>query len=315
MKRSGFLPPGWKKKWKRWNNSYPWIPPRTGEWPENPKRDERKVWSKKMRRRNPMRQKPWNKVQRIEKFWTTYGSLANAPVNQMVAGVNDASQIVAMSGAAMAADQLGNDIGQRALQHVKVHRLTGAIWCWLAPLDRQNRSAPATTGSHQAFPSTTPVTPGFGAEVPPNIQMVNYVWLKLKAEANTPSNPGALGNPADFNPNVTHDWANLLERDDVISWGTIPVYGAVARMYTDVTSGVTQRQEVANPGQYFQNGVAKIPMPRIPKLGLNLRKGDWLMCYAATWNGPGSFTSNDLDDTTPPRGVTTYPVIRALCSI
>ena len=268
-----------------------------------------------MRRKRAFTQKPWNKVPRIEKFWTTYGRLSDAPSIQLSPNTNNADFVVAMTGAELAADQLGNAIDQRALQHVKVHRMQGHIWAWLAPMQHVNLMAAAGTTTPPAYPQVTPIVPSKGAEIPSNIQMVNYVWLKLKADANTASNPGFLGTAADFNPNITHDLANLLERDDVIRWGTVPVYGQVVRMYNDRAAGDLQALEVSNPGQYFQNGVAQIPLPRLPKSGLNLRKGEWLMCYVATWNGPGTFSSNNLDDQTPNRGVVLYPCIRMLCSI
>lgn len=265
--------------------------------------------------RRGFRQKPWNKVARIEKFWTTCPTLPNAAVYTLVAGSNNAEQIMGLTGPELAADQTLAAIGQRALQHVKIHRIQGHLWAWCAPLDGDRISGAASSTTVGAYPDTSPQIPNTGNDVPPNIVMLNYVWLKLKTDANTPSDPTTLGVPADFNPNVTHDLANLLERDDILSWGTIPIFGAVVRMYTTQPATNTQAMQVANPGQYFQDHVAKIPLPRVPKMGLNLRKGESLACFAAIWDGPGSITSNNIDDVTPPRGVIVYPTLRLLCSV
>jgi len=281
------------------------------KWP--PWKDENRVWNK---RSKGLRTKPWNKVPKRDKFWTFNEGLQNALVYNLAAGSNNAVQICEIAGSNLTDAPGAVNTGIRALEHAKLHRIQGYIWAWLAPLEKMKFSAVASTSTTNLSYTGSAQGQSTGNDVPSNICMMNYVWLKLKTDANVPSQPVQLGAAADFNPNVTHDLTNLMQRDDILAWGTIPVFGIVPRMYTlQPATGNAGSMMVGNAGMYLQNHVAKVLIPRMPKEGLNLKKGEVLACFVAAWPGPGDFNSDDIDDTTPSRKVVIYPCLRFRCSI
>lgn len=166
--------------------------------------------------------------------------------------------------------------------------------------------------------------------------MLFYAWLKLKGDSNTPGIVGiaTLQDADDYNPGILDDWAGMAQRDDLLRFGAMPVWGATPHMrgliqqekaiVAGTASVPTQARAayetfaagVSNPGQYNAPYVAKIPLPRIPKAGLNLKKGEALVCVASVMaGGPTDYNSGSLDDTTVVRPVIVMNNIRALCSV
>lgn len=276
------------------------------------------------RRRSPMAQKPWNKVQRMEKFWTMTSEQVNFQPSLISAsaGATAPGLAIVMEGNKLAADQFVT-AQPRALQHVKVHRIQGHIWCWLAPNPSgvlQNNGfehEAATTQTLNAAPHDDLVLPIYQGEFPPpNVAMLAYAWLKLKNQANTP-NDDVLASMTNYDPRPDQDSSNLLLRDDIIGWGHVPVFGVTPYMYNHGSTAGNQpnHMTVVNAGQYVQPHVAKIPLPRIPKAGLNLRQGESLICAINAWQGPGGIGNWAPDDNPVWRDVVVSTQIRVLCSI
>lgn len=261
------------------------------------------------RRRGGMAMKPWNKPTRMEKFWSILETVVDAEVINIPASSTTAMKIFEVSGQVLAADQAQANVGPRALQHAKLHRIDGAIWAWLDPMIQ-----------YEDFGAWKEGGVVYGEQPVPNIHMLTYVWMKTQqtSDASGDNPSGAAGN---FNPNPTQDLSKLLLRDDIMKWGTIPVFGIVPRIFTAMfrlggggVNAAFDAIHTANAGMYLHNQVAKVPWPRIPKQGLNLRKGENLTCFAAAWPGPGSFTGA-VDDDQSSRAVHTLNQSRLLCSV
>lgn len=260
--------------------------------------------------RNARKQKPWNKVQRTEKFWVGSQQLEAANDNQPIVLTGSTAQYVQ----GYTAEQLNANYpavagspGLRALQNGKLHRFQGAIWCWLDPSANL-----LDVGSYDLDSA-----PG-GTHVVPNIGMLTYAWMKVSegANFNTLNAPLLVG---DFNTRPDQDLRNVLLRDDVISWGSIPVFGIVPRNLTAIIGGTSLLSAVTGQhGQYQQDHVARIPFPRVPNGGFTLRKGEGLYCVAAQWPGPASATVDPMNAAAAGgsygRDILVYPVTRALCS-
>lgn len=292
-----------------------WIPARGQKWWP----DSWKSWKDKqpMRTRRGLVQKPWNKPSRAEKFWAvpTQGSGGNS---YYITVSNSAFWVVNVSGYELSATGLVASAAgtNSALGHCKVHRIQGHIWAWLDPTDQEVlRGAVAQESSI----GTGTDAKDQGDYIHSNIAMVNYVWLKLKTDANTPTEGGTMGAPADLNPHPTNDLTQLLVRDDIIGWGTVPVFGIIPRMWTQfphpgVVGQVENIMWNSMPAQYLQQHVAKIPVPRMPKMGLNLRRGERLVCAVAQIPGPGGDAAAVIDDAAQ-RGVVIWPNLRYFCSL
>jgi len=275
------------------------------KWP--PWKDENRVWNK---RKGGLRQKPWNKVTRIEKFWTVNPELpSQLPPYTVQTNSPNAQYVVGLTGQLLASDQNATEF-PRALQHVKLHKFQGAIWAWLNPADHfeEENSWTGTNGPGGLTPSA-------------NIGMLSYAWFKLKEDANVPG-PGTVINVANYNIRPNQDMADMLLRDDIISWGTVPVFGIspfnfTPLVHTNATAGVAAgiSAMITEAGVYRQNHVAKVPFPRLPKTGMNLRKGEALMCAVAAWMGPGAVDGNPVTTEDASREVQVFPLYRMLCSI
>lgn len=264
------------------------------------------VWS---RRQRGFRQKPWNKVQRIEKFWTLPPLMYSGPagVFTLDAGTTNAQYVARLVGEGLAADLGAGAIGQRALSHVKIHRFQGKLFCWLDPADENFFELDARF-DEAGGPA--------GQPVPPNIQMLTYVWMKLKDDADVPET-NALTAVTHYNPRPDQDLNSLLIRDDIISWGSIAVYGTDPYMFTN-TGGPVSALVVGAAGMWRgPREPTHIPFPRIPKAGLNLRKGESLVCACSTWPGPGGNAQSPSNPTAVQtrRNVVVMPNYRLLCSL
>lgn len=308
----------------------PWKPgkPKKEQWRWRkyiPRRGEKvqTMWNK--RRRSGLRQKPWNKVTRMEKFWTVPSEVPNAAVYTAAQASTNAIQIVAITGASLAADQFNAAAGQRALQHAKLHRFDGYLWAWLAPNGSGASPGPTHLRGSYRLDDLADNLEQFGTggiQLPPNLQMCTYVWLKLKATADaaTFSVDRQSGTAGNWNPQPYLDLPNLLLRDDILRWGTLPVWGKVPEMYTQMQRAPSDDLDMAsivvgNAGMWMQNSVAKIPFPRLPKEGLNLKAGEVLACFIANWAGPANHSFDTLDDAQPVRDMIVYPQYRLLCSV
>lgn len=261
-----------------------------------------------MKRRRGPSVKPWNKVPRMEKFWVPSVYLDQNGVNQIIL-TTQPQYIQYYTGEQLTAKSKSSGIvasDERALQHAKLWRFQGAVWCWLDPNTGDRQPTGGDDGSSE-----------FGLDVRTNVEMLTYIWLKLSETAATPTlNSPPL--PALLDPRPAFELANLLTRDDIISWGTIPVFGISARQYTALfgTGFSSLQAQALNAGQYAQSHVARIPWPRVPKLGFNLKKGEGLACLAGRWPGPGSASNNPNDDQSGDvRGIITCDVSRVLVSI
>lgn len=267
---------------------------------------------KSMRRSRGLRQKPWNKPTRMEKFWAVNAEMPNNGAPYVVPGgaSTNATYCAGIDGQVLASDQTGT-VFPRALQHVKLHRFQGAIWAWLSP-DFQRQESNAWDGT---------AGPG-GLETPANVGMLSYAWFKQTETANVPG-PGTVVNVTNFNPRPGQDLANMLLRDDIMSWGTMPVFGITPRLFNEIvhtngTPGIAAAitTMLSPAAQYYQSRVARIPFPRLPKAGLNLRKGESLMLACAAWPGPGAHNGLTPSETDPlDNDVLVYPLYRMLCSI
>jgi len=269
------------------------------------------------RRKGGLRQKPWNKPTRMEKWWAIPGpNTANAAVVTAVAGLNYPMLVVALDGAILRGEQTVS-AAPMSMQNVKLHRFQGHIWAWLDPLDAQRHYSAADEIHGPAVGESASDTNT--VQAPSNIAMCNYAWLKVKELGNVPgsgdlpSGPGGIVFERNYNMVPTAISAMLL-RDDLIAWGCVPVFGTVPRMYSEQSATGKGTMLVANAGMYMQNHVAKIPFPRLPKAGLNLGHGESLVLVANNWNGPGDKDTNTIDDSTPARGLVTWNQFRCLCS-
>lgn len=284
----GYKPGKPKKELWRWQK---WVKPTRG-WP--PWKDGGGAWN--MRR--GIRQKPWNKVARIEKFWS--------PSPQMTVGATDVTKFsgtaAQVSGTSaqyicfLDAEQLcGNQAAgafeatQRALQHVKIHRFQGSIMVWI----NANDQSPI---ANSAFRSQEAGDDGNVPEV--DAVMLTYMWLKLTEVSNTAVSNGVYS-AGNFNPRPDQDLPNLMMRDDIMKWGNVLVKGPTPR-YGNQKSGISltdsnlRGYEIVDQGMMGARHIAHVPMPRVPKLGLNLRKGEALVCTAAIWPGPTAKNGGDI---------------------
>lgn len=240
------------------------------------------------------RQKPWNKVPRTEKFWVGSRQLSATFVNTPILLTGMAPQYIEyyQPDALNAAwpDQPASP-GLRALQNGKIHRFQGDIWCWLDPNTELGETVQNSGG---------------GVLPPSNIQFLTYAWMKMDVVADFNTLQGAY--PAtSFSTQPRHDLRNMLLRDDIIRWGTIPVFGIAPRMRMNLTD---DDSAVLGYG-YAQNHVARIPFPRIPKAGYTMKQGEALVCIAAAWGGP----SEGGDPTFQNRDIVVYDASRLLCSV
>lgn len=170
--------------------------------------------------------------------------------------------------------------GLQALQNGKLHRFQGHMYAWLDPVVGMDGASGTNSDSTEAQ-----------VDMPNNVAMLQYVWMVI----DEPANFNVLNSPfaaSNFNPRPGQDLLGLLQRDDIMSWGCIPVFGIVPRMRTVLVGpdGLAS-QMVGNAGMYLQNHVAKIPWPRLPKAGLNLKKGEALACVVAQWAALSGFQS------------------------
>lgn len=292
--------------------------PNQGHWRAGRKfpwwKDENRVWSK--RRRSGIRQKPWNKPSRIEKFWVPATGMAQGTQSYLIspATTGTPTNVAFIDGQSLTSDQFQTEV-PRALQHAKLHRFQGHLWAWLDPQD----FAAAADGSPTQEASWAGTGGPGGHILPSNIAMLTYVWLKLKEVANVSGGNTVGAAPGDFNPRPDQDLPNILLRDDVLSWGTMPVFGIVPRSFTAMYSAAAASrspQVVGSSGMYEQSHVARIPFPRLPKTGMNLRKGEALVCVVANWGGPGAWTTDGLAVDDPGmRGIVVFSDYRMLCSI
>lgn len=275
--------------------------------------------------------KPWNRVQRREKFWAVDVNTLNASGHRIELGVTSVAEVCNLQGSILTVGGAPVEFG--ALSHAKIHRFDGAIHCWLAN-DEADDEAPDGQLKPGLFSNTTadsceyPLPVECTREQPPNIVMLTYVWIKFKTEANSNVDTQVPGSPTSWNPTpaengVVGDLPRLLLRDDIMRWGTVPVFGIVGRAYSHQSPGdgliaSPWAEDVSNSGQYFQGHVAKIPFPRVPKEGLNLRKGEALMCLAGLFPGPGyshglgnagTFVAQNAS-----RAIWIQPLMRMLCS-
>lgn len=270
------------------------------------------------RRRNTLRQKPWNVPTRAEKFWSVPSSLGNNPA-YIDAAPHTPTRIVAITAADLNQDQGLTGVNMRALQNGKLHRFQGAIWAWLERNAYPADTVAGYTMTDDPINATQLVTAGTRPNS--NVALLNYVWLKLKQSSDSSSFDVAsntiLGATTQFNPfpAATGDLGALLLRDDIISWGSVPVFGCVPLQLSRLKHLVNDSLNsflVTLPGQYLQGHVCKVPFPRLPKTGLNLRAGEALCCFVATIGGPGG--GGDIDEDLLDRGTRVHPQFRMLCS-
>lgn len=269
------------------------------------------------RRKGGLRQKPWNKPTRMEKWWATPGpNLANAQAEIQAAGVNNALLCCKLDGALLRGEETVA-AAPMSMQNVKLHRFQGAIWAWLSPLDALRKYAARDSG-------TGPVAGQSGiqanTELPPsNVAMCNYVWLKVKelgidpGEGQLPMGTSGVVFERQYAVSPTRINTMLL-RDDIMAWGSVPVFGIVPRMYTNQDATNFGGAIVGNAGMYLQSHVARIPFPRLPKAGLNLGHGEALTLVVNQYNGPGDTATEQLDDSTPDRSLVVWNQFRCLCS-
>lgn len=266
--------------------------------------------------RSQLKQKPWNKIRRDEKFWALArrGMYASSNIPLQVQSTIP-TVVSILRGEDLSSDPVNAGNLGGAASHCKVHRFQGAIWAWL------NNSSPGGPTS-KLFSMNTAAGATDGGHAPPNIQMLTYVWLKLKDVANAMHFNAAAGSiPSDYSPHPLGDLPNLLVRDDIIKWGTIPVFGIIPRyvqqVLEDTLNEAIRYSDTALTGMYLQNHVARIPYPRVPKGGFTLKKGEGLLCMAARWDGPGAAVGTEINDEYPVDGsrfVTVYEQTRVLCS-
>lgn len=281
-----------------------------------------KIGGKSMyrRRRGGIRQKPWNKVTRMEKFWRACAEAKDHEQYYLAKGTNVAVVVANIRGMDVASDAVTSGTFEPALQHAKLHRFQGSILCWLDPGDQQSFVGVTSTDTTHGgvFPEVTPTTPTAGAVPLSNVQLLQYMWMYVQTSANTELDQALLGSSTgqDLNPNWTQDLPTLYARDDVIAMGTVLVKGIVPRLLSQQPATNNYATVVGDAGQYKFESVARIPFPRIPKTGFALKRGRNLVCIAGTMGGgPGGVNSAAYDDSTPDRGVVVVPQYRMLCSI
>lgn len=269
-----------------------------------------------MRRRQGLRQKPWNKPTRAEKWWAVPSITYNGLSNILTLGNNDPTMVLALDGATLRGE-FSTPATPMSMQRVKLHRFQGYIWCYLDPQDQVERYVAATTQLPQSAGAKSTVLANT-EEPESNISMLNYAWLKVKELGLTPGTQqlpaGTAGLATERAYSVKNsNLGNMLLRDDLITWGTIPVFGTCPRMFSEQAATTNGAMVLGNPGQYLQSHVAKIPFPRVPKSGFNLGHGEALICVAAQWPGPGDL-QDTLDDTVGRRNLVIAPQLRCLCS-
>jgi len=269
----------------------------------------------KRKRRSRFAQKPWNKVTRAEKSWAlTKFRFNEAPEETIIVdGIGNTQVVSFITAEALMQDPTGPGTAGTTQMNCKLHRIQGNIWCWLNPA--QLLSEPLTASVNIAGSQAVTGVAGYA-----NVAMLTYAWLKLSVTANSFHNTALAGSVSDYGMYPATDLAKMLMRDDLMKWDTIPVHGIlprnlIRRAWTATNTYLDSLDPLS--GQSLFAGVAKIPYPRIPKGGLNLRKGEALVCLAAQWAGPGASDGADaltpyIDD--PARTIVTYELSRCLIS-
>lgn len=272
------------------------------------------------RRKGGLRQKPWNKPGKMDMFWSVDTVTANImggdlPMFHLPAGASSSEVIVGLD-ASIVSSALSATTPGAAGQNCKLHRFQGYIWAFLSNQDDQDgyhvTSSFSADGSGDGDSSSV--------DPRPNMQMLNYVWLKAKEGWQVPNTPGTTVNTGltvaqTYEPKMTKI-ANMLLRDDIISWGCVPVRGNTPVTYNKIQTGGSPGSVLWNmptlPNVNF-GAPTRIPFPRLPKAGLNLRKGESLLCVVNGWD-PTPNASITLEDNFLRRGIQILPQFRIRCS-
>lgn len=270
------------------------------------------------RRQKGLRQKPWNKPNKMDMFWSvdtnTRNSLTGDNGIYSMTGGTSVPIIIVDLNAATLSESLVDSVASGAQGNCKLHRFDGQIMTWLG----QGAEDGYRFATGQKSNGASSGAPTFGFDVPTNLQMLSYVWLRVKEGWEVPATPqvteepgGPAGAAGTYAPKL-NVLSNMLIRDDIIKWGNIPVWGPSPMMY-NVTGGATIQMNMGVPNQWVGGGVNRVPFPRLPKAGLNMRKGERLLCVVSAWD-PCSINTTDLGDNLLKRTVNIVPIFRSRVS-
>lgn len=250
-----------------------------------------RVGSSKMQRRQHNRFRG-PRVPRIDKYWVPNTTTPLDDPISLGGSTNTPELPVIIKHVFYDTSQDGGTALSRGLGG-KLWRIDGFIKAYLNPLDT-------------AYTVASPM-----------MSRVMYFWMLQKTSANT-YDGSTLGNSSDFAP--AEDWQNIMRRDDVLRWGTVDVYGPVpdAQSSIPVVHGISSTvafstslingDVLVNKRAYPFRGDAHIPLPRIPKAGLNLKSGVELALYTQVYN------LTDSMNVTGSREVLILPRFRMLLS-
>lgn len=240
----------------------------------------------KRRSKSPFKQKPWNKVSRMEKWWVPNQSIFGTTQQQNFATTGSPNYVVFWDPWVQATRSLVTFQIGPGLQSVKIHRMDGRI---------------AMHGVCPAWPEEPPN--------PPSLMTADYVWLIVDKAADTHdagSFPATSLNPSHYS---SGDLYELLQRDDILRWGSIDV--PVTRPI-----GLFQSETGADMLGWLPRR-SNLPFPRIGKMGLNIKRGKALACIVAARAIPdGGGSVADIDDGLEMLASTLVvdPTYRVLCS-
>lgn len=252
------------------------------------------------RRTGGIRQKPWNKVPRIQKFWVPDARMRTA--NEMMS--LDAN---AMSAAYIQFWDpfIQNTEGVAAFNFtgpgfsgVKVHRIQGHIKLYGI--------------SQQSVPTITANRVDSDPPFPPPMAVVDYAWMLLDKAADTHDAGSFPATNMDPSLAQTGDMFEILQRDDVLRWGSVDVQCVRPQALESGQNGIS-----LTPMMGYLPYRSSIPFPRIGKFGLNIPRGKALACLAAARclpDGWGGLSIDDGADAKPTVRVIVEPVMRLLCS-
>jgi len=136
------------------------------------------------------------------------------------------------------------------------------------------------------------------------MHFIFYIWKVMQLTADSLSAEGTSNN----DPGPGGDIQTLLQSDSILNWGMVQLpiprwsvpHGALDTVWAKDNITDTTYHNIVNTTQYVENHrPAKIPLPRIPRLGITLGRDKAVVCYvralmwgidAQDWVNPGDST-------------------------
>lgn len=240
-----------------------------------------------MRKRSAFKQKPWNKVTRIEKFWIPQLQLANTLQNNTFSTTGSPGYLVFWDPFVQNTQGSATfNFNGPGMGNVKIHRMQGYLRCH--GITESESSAP---------PYNAP------------LYLLDYVWMVLDKASDTHdagSFPAVSMNPSLYS---SGDMYELLQRDDILSWGTVDVPRSTFHTMNPSSVFDAMSNQLTRPRP-------SIPFPRIGPMGLNIKRGKALACICAGRALVDGIGGSSVDDGLEANAsvVVVDAVYRVLCS-